>query len=223
MDTNSTQERQAFRGMFETIWALYSKNITKDVLTIYWSALKRYTIEDVKHALNVHVQNPDAGQFLPKPADLIKILDGSAETVALQAWSKAEKAIRSVGPYQSVVFDDPLIHAVIMDMGGWIEMNNMMEDELPYKAREFEKRYQGYALRQPDSFPKMLTGMAQADAERRGFKARPPVLIGDQVKARAVFQSGSDQAGIQISHSKAVGDLLRLDRVSKEAQAKAAG
>lgn len=201
MDTSSTQERQDFREMFETVWALYSKNITKNVLTIYWEALKRYTIEDIRHALNVHVQNPDAGQFLPKPADLIKILDGSTETVALQAWSKVEKAIRSVGPYQSVVFDDPIIHTVILDMGGWINLNNMMEDEVPFKAREFEKRYQGYALRRPDTYRRKLTGMAQADAERRGHKVRPPILIGDREKAKALFVNESEEPQLQITET----------------------
>jgi hypothetical protein len=217
MNTDSTQDRQEFKIMFETIWALYSKNITKGVLSVYWGALKRYSIDDIRHALNVHVQNPDSGQFLPKPADLIRVLDGSTQTAALQAWSKAEKGIRSAGPYQSVVFDDPIIHAVIVDMGGWIDLNNMLEDEAPFKAREFEKRYQGYALRPPETYPRMLTGMSQADAERRGYKVRPPVLIGNKEKAKAVFQNGSNDSQIKITHSKEVGDLLRLDHLSKEA------
>ncbi|MBT3042219.1 MAG: hypothetical protein KME67_05095 [Candidatus Thiodiazotropha sp. (ex Codakia orbicularis)] len=217
MNTDSAEERQAFKKMFSTVWALYSKNITKEVLTIYLASLKRFTLDEIRHALNVHVQNPDAGQYLPKPADLIRILEGASETTAMQAWSKVEKAIRSVGPYESVVFDDPIIHCVIVDMGGWIEMNKIMEDELPFKAREFEKRYQGYVLKKSEAHPRMLMGIAQADAERRGYKINPPVLIGNQQKAEATFRLGSEQSGVQITHSKSISDLLRLDRLPKKA------
>ena len=63
----------------------------------------------VADALNRHAVNPDNGQFLPKPADIVRLINGNTVDRALVAWSTVERAIRSTGPYQSVVFDSPEI------------------------------------------------------------------------------------------------------------------
>jgi len=59
---------------------------------------------------------------MPKPADIIRAIKGNSQTQSLQAWSKVEDAIRLVGPYRSVVFDDLAIHGVLQEMGGWVKL-----------------------------------------------------------------------------------------------------
>ncbi len=57
------------------------------------------------------------------------MLGGSTQDAALAAWSKVDRAVREVGPYQSVAFDDALIHRVLFEMGGWIPLGSKTEDE----------------------------------------------------------------------------------------------
>lgn len=187
------QTKREFQQILTAVWAIYSKELTKDVIKIYWHSLKQYEIDDIRKAISLHVQNPDNGQFTPKPADLIRVLSGSNSSAAMYAWSKVEKAIRRIGVWQSVIFDDAIIHAVIEDMGGWISLNNVTEKELPFCANEFEKRYQGYAMRGGvEDYTRKLTGRAEMGNTVSGHDSQSPILIGDKTKAETVFMNGVD-------------------------------
>ncbi|MFO0207809.1 MAG: DUF6475 domain-containing protein, partial [Betaproteobacteria bacterium] len=113
--------------MLSAVAAVYGREITPEVTAIYWAALAPYDLGAVRQAFDRHVRNPDAGQFLPKPADLIRMLGGTTADSAMQAWAKVEKAIRRVGGHESVVFDDALIHRCIDDMGGWVKVCDTLE------------------------------------------------------------------------------------------------
>lgn len=206
------EEKREFSTMLKTIWSLYSKEITPDVIGIYWNALIRFDLIEVRKALNLHVQNPDAGQFVPKPADLIRVLEGSNQNAAAVAWSKIVKAIGKVGPYRDVVFDDPIIHAVLTDMGGWITINGMSDHDMPFRGNEFEKRYQGYSIRgSTDDYPRLLSGMERLHNEKEGFDLHPPVLIGNQEMAEIVYRAGNHKPGLLVTtaSSKLIGDSVK--------------
>ena len=114
----------------ETIVAVgeqYSKSLSEGVKMLYWQGLIDYDLKAVQQALYRHIRNPDNGQFMPKVADVIKMLQGSTQDSALIAWSKVEKAIRTVGTQVSVAFDDPIIHRVLQDMGGWLSFGSKKE------------------------------------------------------------------------------------------------
>jgi Domain of unknown function (DUF6475) len=103
-------------------------------------------------------------------------------------------AMRDVGHYDTLVFDDVLIHAVIHDMGGWVELCVATEKELSFHAREFEKHYKSYCLHNPSRYPKQLTGIVNTTNVAKGFGAKPPVLIGDEQQALQVYLNGQDNA-----------------------------
>lgn len=88
------------------------------------------------------------------------------------------KAIREVGAYRSVIFDDPLIHSVIRDMRGWIALGQSKTSELPFLAREFEKRYRALVLHPPADCPRQLTGIYEQQNRLSGYAPPDPVLIG---------------------------------------------
>lgn len=174
--------------------ALYSKPINEPLVDLYWRALKRFDFPAVEEALQAHIDNPDSGQYMPKPADVIRYLEGGSHTQALQAWSRVVKTIGNIGSYSSVIFDDAIIHAVIADMGGWIYLCKVTQDELPFKGDEFEKRYTGYVLHPPEKYPKKLTGIFEQQNSSQGYVIESPTLIGDQHKALLVYQGGSEAA-----------------------------
>lgn len=158
---------------------LYGKRCSPELITLYREALNRYEFAAIKAALSAHALDPDVGQFMPKPADIVRHIDGGKDDRALKAWSRLEKAIRHHGAYESIVFDDPLIHVVANDMGGWIKLCATPGDEMPFRAAEFVKRYRGCVNRPtPETAPR-LVGRFEAD----GAPTYPIYLGADRRRA----------------------------------------
>lgn len=213
---NDAQTKKEFAVMVSAIWSVYGVEVSKSVMSIYFNALIRYEIEDIRRAFNLHIQNTDGGQYLPKPADLIRTLEGTQASKALTAWSKVEKAIRTLGVYRTVVFDDPVIHAVIDDLGGWVKLNEITESELPFKRNEFEKRYQAFSLQGgAKEFKPRLIGLTDSDRQRRGLELSEPCLVGDPQKAAQVFKLGTDFSGLSITTGNKAAEIIgRLDSLA---------
>ena len=186
------REREELVLVLTDVYELYGKECSRGLHALWWEALKGYSITEVRGALSGHVTNPDSGQFLPKPADIRRNLEGSSETRALQAWTKVDQATRRIGPWESVAFDDPIIHAVLADMGGWTALGQVTEDEWPFKRNEFVRRYQGYVARPPTAFPRALTGYVAEYNGRLGGPAPLPRLVGDPQRATQAYLAGAD-------------------------------
>lgn len=197
------------QGRFMTLMVgiadYYGKELPPAVLGLYWQGLRQYDLRAVEKALWGHTQNPDTGQFMPKIADVTKMLQGRTADQAAIAWSKVDSAVRRVGSYADVVLDDAIIHRVLVDMGGWLSLSMKTEDEWPFVARDFENRYRGYRMRgETPEYPPVLIGMANAHNGKEGFALQPPVLVGNQALATEVMHGGSSAPLIQMRQA---GDL----------------
>ncbi len=115
----------------------YKKTLHRATLQEYWQVLQDYTLIEIEHAWEAHLRDPDRGQFPPLPADLIRNISGSYQSQALLAWAKVLGTIRQVGRYDSVAFDDPLIHVVLVIMGGWVQLCANSSYVLLERAKEF--------------------------------------------------------------------------------------
>ena len=182
-----TDDAPKFTAILACMGELYDKSVSKTLTSIYWQALQQFELEDVKQAFKAHINNPDCGRFFPKPADIVRFISGTGETRALLAWTKVAKAIANIGSYQSVIFDDPLIHNVLDDMGGWINICSITEDKMPYRANEFQKRYMGYVNKPPCHYSKSLCGISERDNSSAGFLVEPALLLGDPLKSKSVL------------------------------------
>lgn len=194
-------DRNNFVRMLSVVAALNRIDMTPDLIALYWNALLEFDLAAVRQALDRHVKNPDTGQFMPKPADIVRMLQGTTIDASLVAWTKVESAVRRVGSYADVVFDDPVIHRVLLDMGGWISLCATLSDEMPFRAKEFQTRYRGYAMRReiPD-YPSRLIGRESSENGRMGFALSPPVFIGDTDAAQRVMALGQGFTGPKISN-----------------------
>ncbi len=184
-----------FCELLDTVAEQYSKAMTPGLKMLYWQGLYDIDFEAVREALFRHIRNADpAGKFMPKISDIIQMSQGSASDSAMSAWAKVDKAVRHKGTYVDVVFDDPVIHRVIHDMGGWISFGQKNEDEWPFVAREFENRYRGFKQRSevPD-YPTQLIGLTNAYNSSKGFKLDPCVLVGEVDKCRKVLAGGTNK------------------------------
>jgi hypothetical protein len=197
------QEFDNFCELLGVVSEQYGKPISTGAMMLYWQGLINHDFEAVKVALYRHIQNPDNGMFMPKIADIIRMLQGSTQDSAFNAWSKVDKAVRQVGTQVSVVFDDPIIHQVISDMGGWLSFGTKSEDEWPFVAKEFENRYRGFKARnEVIEYPKLLIGLYDAQNLPNGYKTTPPILIGDKEKAQQVLIGGTDKPSLQFTEQQ---------------------
>lgn len=191
----------AFRELIEGVYSFYGKDATGFAFDVWWQAMKPYDLPAVRDALGRHCVNPDNGQWMPKPADVVKMIEGSTLDSAVAAWTKVDRAVQSVGTYATVVFDDPLIHCCIADMGGWPQLGQKKVDEWPFVAKEFQTRYRSLkSRRQVAAYPPLLIGIFDQENRQTGHAAQNPVLIGDDARAREVMRLGSSSPGLRITH-----------------------
>lgn len=178
---------------------LYGKTVSEGAVVLWWKALEAFDIEQVEQAFAKAVQNPEGGQFMPKPADIIKFMSGTATDRARTAWGKAFEAMQRVGAYQSVCFDDPIIHAVLQDLGGWTKVCRSDMNELSYLEHRFCESYRAYAGRHDLDYPAKLIGEYEAINRHEGRRVAPPMLIGNPDKAREVLRLGSEGTKTQFT------------------------
>lgn len=199
-------DKKPFAEIMQATMAIYSKDVTKPVMALYWAALIEYDLAAVSRAFEFWIKNPDQGQFAPKPADIIRMIDGATGDRAMVTWSKVDKAVRMVGHYQSVAFDDPIIHRVIDEMGGWRKLASLPSNkDLEFAGIDFVKRYRAYALAGGvgNEYPAYLIGESEAENGGRGFRDCDPVqLVGDHRKASEVARLGSTGPTLRITQVK---------------------
>ncbi|MGL4900446.1 MAG: DUF6475 domain-containing protein [Shewanella sp.] len=184
-------DKREFAEVWSAAWSMYGKSVSPQLLSITFEALRKYSIEEIRIGLTRHIQSPDTGQFFPKPADVIKHIDGNSASRSIVAWNKVDKAVHQVGAWTSVIFDDALIHRVMADMGGWIEFCKINIQEYPFKQKEFLTRYQAYLLRDEVSeYPRLLQGLADQQNQPKGLDIQDPVIVGDRSKAAQVYSGG---------------------------------
>lgn len=204
-----TNEIPQFIQMLHNLCEMYGKpRMSDEVAMLHFGALQDYSLEDVRKGFFAALRNPDSGQFMPRPADVIRELSGSSDTRAAMAWAKVREAICRVGHMPSIAFDDAIIHAVIADMGGWVKLALISNDELPFRERDFLRIYRGYIGRPLGDYPRYLPGMAETDNYAKGYAVEPPLLLGDASRAEQVLLAGSDKPRLAVQPMQAAPDVV---------------
>lgn len=195
------EEKKRFAALLTGLADYYKQEISRAVMALYWEGLKQFDFAAVEKACWAHTQNPDTGMWMPKIADIVKMVSGRTDDQAKIAWAKVDRAVRSVpGVGASVAFDDPIIHRVIADMGGWSMFGTKTEDEWPFVAKEFETRYRGFRMRgEVPAYPPRLIGSYEAANASSGQQTKQETyLIGQHSAAVAVIKGGSEGHHLQL-------------------------
>lgn len=214
----TNNDRAKFAELIVAIYTFYNKELSDVSLAIWWESCKMFDLPAVQLALSRHVQSADTGQFLPKPADVAKMMGGTSLDSALLALAKLEQAQSQVGQWNSAIFDDPLIHAVVTEMGGWVEVCSCTAKTWEFRRNEFLNRYRGYAMRgEVPAFPGKLVGLADAENQQRGFGALPQhtMMIGDQKRCLEVARGGSALPRLPMRSVAALGKEVILSLEDK--------
>lgn len=203
------QDKVKFSKLITDVLAFYRQDVSAFAMSVWWQACEPFDFEQVSKALSAHAVDPERGQFAPKPADVVKILAGTKTDRARLAWSKTFEAMQRVGAYKSVAFDDPIIHAVVEDLGGWMKL--CREEVTSFTEHRFCESYRAYVNRPDVAYPAKLLGEHECINRHEGRQSAPPVLIGNPQKAAEVLRLGSSGPKTQFTLASDVAPTLRLE------------
>lgn len=169
------QDKTAFRDMMMAAGEVYGREITKPLMQMYFAALAPASIEQVQVAMMAHLQNPDSGQFFPKPADLIKQMTGTTkqqeaatEDRAALAWACIERGIRRIGSYGTLKLEDKQAMAAVKAMGGWQSICQTEISKMEWKRKEFIRMYETFERTPLEALPSSLPGRIELSEARSG-------------------------------------------------------
>lgn len=187
----SEEDRKPFAEMIAGVYELYNRPLSESILEMWWTTMVRFDLASVREALGRHAMNPDAGMFIPKPADVVRELGGTSADASMLAWSKVVNAIKAIGTHESVTFDDPIVNRVLKDLGGWYWLGTQKESEMPFIEKRFRDAYRAWRQRglsgsDPVSHLPGLFELSNGHMYPDSVKA--PKLIGDLRAARALYE-----------------------------------
>lgn len=70
------RDKQAFAQTLTAISELYGKEVSAASMRLWWNCLEHYSLAKVQQAFSAHAKDPDRGQWMPKPADIVRQIDG---------------------------------------------------------------------------------------------------------------------------------------------------
>lgn len=161
------QDKAKFQEVMLGAGEVYSREITKPLLKIYFTTLIEFSIEQVSQAFFNHMKGTDnSSTFFPKPADIVKQIRGtsddqkqSVEDRALIAWSCIQNEIRRVGSYGSLELEDKQALAAVKAIGGWHTLTMATYDEMTWKKKDFIRAYDCYERVDVEKLPESLPGI----------------------------------------------------------------
>ncbi|MBS3018558.1 hypothetical protein DJFAAGMI_01290 [Comamonas sp. PE63] len=194
-------DRPLFAQLITDVLAYYRLDASRFVLELWWNACQGFEMEQIRQAVQRHCIDPEHGQFAPKVADIARVLQGTTTDRAAIAWGKVHEAMSAVGAYSDVVFDDPAIHAVIEDLGGWPKVCRTELKELSYLQHRFQLAHRAYSDSGQFEYQRRLPGDRSPDHEfaSRGLALPRPALVGNRERAMAVLTNGSAAGKTRIS------------------------
>lgn len=133
-------DREEFGSHIEALAAAFKTKASKPLYMAYWFGLQDLPMEAIRQACTKALVEC---KFMPVPREL-RDLAGvmGADQRAIVAWNSVKQAIREVGSYRSVSFDDPTINAAIRSLGGWPRVCGTDSEELDkWTSKEFQRLY----------------------------------------------------------------------------------
>lgn len=187
----------AFSRLIADVLAFYRRDAGKFSLDVWWQACKAYPLEALRAALSAHARDPERGSFAPYPADVVRQLEGRHDDRALLAWHRVLQATQDFGHYASVDFGDLVIHAAIVDAGGWQAVCCAPSKDLDFLRRRFCESYRAYSAAGgvPFDTPKRLAGEHERANAALGFvpleggAPAPALLAGGLARAETLRQA----------------------------------
>lgn len=200
-----------FQTTFLAMCEMYDKEVSKPLTKLYFSVIEAAGLsdEDFQSAV-AHVMATHKYASLPKPAEIIECISGSPDDAAIIAIQKLESAIRSVGPYDSIAFDDPVLHVLVSGAeGGWPGLCQMTTEEWKFERMRLIKSYKAFAGRRLPDNVDHLAGICERDNGGRFPEWKPTIHYTGERKVKQVEHKVKEIASVSMpKECKAIVDEL---------------
>lgn len=163
---------------------IYDKSLSETVLDIYWNALKDYSLEDVKKAVNNIVQTHKYATF-PKPAEFIAFIcppqdaEDQAELMIPEFWERFDDS-----GYHSFEWKNPILAMAIEHYGGWRIILDTYprtdEKEAMFWLKDFKKTIRLFIVHPRKTINLKFVGFFEEDNRTKGYltdKTGSPVAL----------------------------------------------
>ena len=173
-------EKQFREGM-AILCETFQREPTRLLLKAYYLALKDMSEQEFEKAIGNILQGRKYNT-LPMPAEIREAGCGSLDDKALIAYDAFAKGKSQTGAYDSIAFEDKIIHAVIMAMGGWSGENGVCmitEDEWKFKRKDFLDLYKTISRNPGRDIPEKLIGLGEhgCSQNEEWIKHCPPLKV----------------------------------------------
>lgn len=211
-----------FSALIQGVAECYGQSLSAQGVILRFVTLERFEYDEVRQAAIAIIETRKY-TTMPTPADFLEhISGGSAEDKAEVEAGKVLQAIGRHGAYSSVVFDDPVTQAVIVQSyGGWPKLcvECGVEETENWFRKNFTKTWAAYS-RQGVKQSGHLPGIIEISNYSNGYHEHipPPKLVGDPGKAKAVLESGRSPLALTEgpknirSEIRALSDLLKIGK-----------
>lgn len=167
-----------FERAFGTLAELFEKEISPIIQAAYFKALEKFTIQQVESAISDAIGTL---RFWPKPVELIELIVGGKAQIEDNALIQATnvlEAVKRVGGYQSVQFEDNVTNAVIhYGFGGWVKLcNEMTGKDEKWFLKDFQEMYKMF-IRGGRELSSHLPGRIETQNIAHGHNFSDPVLF----------------------------------------------
>ena len=185
---------KSFSELVQGVAECYGQSLSAQGVALRFKLLEQFDMAEVRQAA-LSIMATRKYTSMPTPADFLEhISGGSAEDKAEVEAGKVLAAIGKHGAYASVLFDDAVTQAVIVQAyGGWPKLcaDCGVEESEHWFRKNFAKTWAAYS-RQGVKQSGHLPGLFEITNYSNGFfdYVDPPKLIGDPDKARAVLEAG---------------------------------
>ena len=183
-----------FSALIQGVAECYGQTLSAQGVMLRFALLEQFEYVEV-HKAALSIMATRKYTTMPTPADFLEHINGgSAEDKAEVEAGKVQDAIGRHGGYASVVFDNAVTQAVIVQAyGGWAKLCQEcgVEESEYWFRKNFAKTWAAYS-RQGVKHSGYLPGLFEISNRSNGYfdAVEPPKLIGDPAKARAVLEAG---------------------------------
>lgn len=161
------------------IEVITGKKLSEPQLKAYRILLDDIQDQDFTAGINTMLRERVYSNF-PMPAEIreycLGLRNGDLDLKIARAVTQIKKAIGSAGMYTTVTFDDPIIHLIIRDFGGWVNLCSKSLDDFENLLKwDLPKLYKAYSTRKNTEIPTILLGAGSDKTVK---------FIGDETKAK---------------------------------------
>ncbi len=139
-------DKQSFAEIIAKVWRFYGKTPAGPQIADWFAFLENFPLDAIADAFKAHLSDPNTGQYLPKPADVIRHLRGHDHPGPDEAWGILVRLMRD--ERESGVLSDEMRASwaacqPIMDMGDEIGARRCFIETYTQRVQDASRK--GYA------------------------------------------------------------------------------